>query len=75
MNANESDYDLSFELHLLFIVTVLDAFRDQTNITGKSYTDHLDKMALHEALGYNSVDQASTILHDLLEDCSEWTAD
>lgn len=75
MNANESDYDLSFELHLLFIVTVLDAFRDQTNITGKSYKDQLEKIALHEDLGYNSVDQASTILHDLLEDCSEWTAD
>lgn len=45
------------------------AFKDKTDKSGKPYIGHIERVASHFTNGMKII----AILHDLLEDCPEWT--
>lgn len=45
------------------------AFKDKTDKSGKPYIGHINRVAGH----FKDTIKISAILHDLLEDCPQWT--
>lgn len=61
------------EQHTLALQIIDAAFKDKTDLSGKPYVDHLHRVASNKNVGDYKPIKIAALLHDLLEDCSEWS--